>query len=59
MVKGIKVVDLGILINLRATCDLRFSQLGWVESFLEQELDLPLGGSPSHPSMSPYHNYNF
>jgi len=41
---------LGILINLRATCDLRFSQLGGVESFLEQELDLPLGGSPSHPT---------
>jgi hypothetical protein len=56
MVKGIKVVDLGVLINLRATCDLRFSQLGGVESFLEQKFDLPLGESPSHPSMSPYQN---
>jgi hypothetical protein len=56
MVKGTKVVDLGILINLRATYNLKFSKLGGVESFLEQELDLPLGGSPSHPSMNPYHN---
>jgi len=56
MVKGTKIIDLGILINLRATYDFRFSQLGGVESFLEQELDFPLGGSPSHPSMSPYHN---